>query len=336
MTLSEAIEVKQGGASLDREQAQAAMGELLAGAGDEAIRDFLTVWHETGPTPPELAGFTDAMLAVGVTVDAGDPPVVDIVGTGGGKPTFNISTAAAILASAAGVKVAKHGNRAVTGACGSADVLEAIGVTLAQTPEALSRSLAEHRLAFLFAPAMHPELKRVGPIRKSLPFRTVFNMLGPLASPVSADRRLIGVWDRALIRRMAEALQLLGVERAFVVHSEDGLDEISPCATTYVAHLHPAGIEEIELTPGSFGLFGFDPSGLNPADGVAGNAAILMQALSKIQSPRFSAAAPSAASALYLAGMVASVEQGIEYVKEAVLSGAALEKLDALRASSAR
>jgi anthranilate phosphoribosyltransferase len=238
-----------------------------------------------------------------------------------------LSTGAAIVAAAAGAKVAKHGNRSVTSLCGSADVLEALGVTLSNEPAELVRVLDEVGIVFLFAPHHHGSLRAVGPVRKSLGVRTVFNQLGPLANPAGAKRQLIGVYDRSLVRPMAEALALLGAERAYVVHSEDGMDEVSPCAPTYFAKIQGGSVQEGEFRPSDFGLRDLDWSALEPGATIAESAKILASALDGTDRVRGRALVPNAAVALLVAGLVATVEEGARLAEETISSGAAASTL---------
>lgn len=243
-------------------------------------------------------------------------------------PTFNISTAAAFVACAAGAKVAKHGNRAVTSSCGSADVLEAMGAWLDDSPEKLSEVFHQTGFTFLFAPHHHPAMRFVGPARRALGIRTVFNFLGPLSNPARAHAQLIGVFDPAMGRVMAEALQLLGTQRALVVHGLDGMDEISPCTTTSVTLLDGEQMQDLSWAPEYFGFEAILPQDVAPADTVEGNATLLREAISNADSPRAQAVVPNAGAVLWLARVAPSARVGAEMAREAIASGAATLKLE--------
>jgi anthranilate phosphoribosyltransferase len=276
-----------------------------------------------GVNAAELAGFAEVLREHAVSLSHGFPRLVDTCGTGGGPPTFNISTGTAIVAAAAGAKVAKHGNRAVTSKCGSADVLEALGVRLGGEPEQLLSTLENIGIVFLFAPNHHPAMKSVGPARKALGVRTVFNQLGPLANPAGAKRQLVGVYDPGLVRPMAEALVLLGSEHSFVVHGEGGLDEVSPCGSTMIAEVVGGEVREGVLTPQSFGLVALPNEALLPGTDAEANARILKEALTDHESLRAQALLPNAAVALLLAGVAMDLRDGAERAREAIKSGAA-------------
>jgi anthranilate phosphoribosyltransferase len=331
MEFAELIEPLLGGERLDPERAARLMVFLTSGGATEAqIGGALLLLRARGTDGATLAAFVTALRKQSVQVHSRLQDLVDTCGTGGGSPSFNLSTGAAILAAAAGARVAKHGNRAVTSRCGSADVLEALGVPLQTEPEALAEALDRIGLAFLFAPAHHPSLKHVGKVRRELGVRTVFNQLGPLLNPAGARRHLIGVYAPDLVRPMAEALHALGSERALIVHGRDGLDEISPCTSTAFARLWDGTVEEGELTLEEFGLEPLDSAVLDPADSAEGNAAILIEALGRPDSDRSRALLPNAAAALWLAGSASDLREGVLLAKDAVASGAARAKLDEL------
>lgn len=307
------------------------MAYLVDGEASELeIGAALTAIRAKGATAVELAAFAAIIRKRAESVKTELPDLVDTCGTGGGHSTFNISTAAAIIASAAGAKVAKHGNRAVTSNCGSADVLEALGVRLGSEPEHVLHQLESIGLAFFFAPHHHPTLRNVAAARKALGIRTVFNQLGPLANPADAKRQLIGVYDRRLTHRMGEALRLLGTHRALVVHGADGLDEISPCAGTFVTKLWDGHVTEIEFSPKDFDIDPLRLEQIAPGATIAENATMLRAAISEPQSVYCAAAIPSAAAALWLAGMANDVREGAARARDAVTSGAAIHKLQSL------
>lgn len=316
---------------LSSDEAVALMNLLMEGqATASQVGGMLMALRMKGVTPVELAGFATAMRRHAHRIQVPAEKLVDTCGTGGGAPTFNISTAAALIAAAAGVRVAKHGNRAVTGKCGSAEVLEALGVQFPESTESLEALLMRTGFVFLFAPNHHPAMRHVGPVRRELGVRTVFNQLGPLANPAGASRQLIGVYDRAMLRPMAEALRELGAERALVAHGADGIDEISPCGPTFVAELRDGKIVEKTLTPGDFGLTQIDSEELQPGVDAAANADILREALYEVDSPRSRAVIPSAAAAIWLAGEATNLPEAAAKAKAAVRNGLAMAKLEAI------
>lgn len=294
------------------------------------VASILIALAAKGTSGPELAAFARVLRENGAHIPTTQPTLVDTCGTGGGIPSFNISTAAALVAAAAGAKVAKHGNRAVTSKCGSADVLEAFGVKLDVPPEKSAALLESVGVAFLFAPSHHPALRHVGPVRKELGVRTVFNQLGPLANPAGAKRQLVGVFDRSLLVPMGEALCELGAERALIVHSDDGLDEISPCAPASAARIENGSIKMVWLQPFDFGLEPIEPSALVPGDTTAEAADIVREAISDANSPRAAAILPSVGATLWLAGVAEDFREGTERARAAIESGAAEKVLAAL------
>lgn len=316
---------------LSFEESQALMRLMVSGeATDGQIGAALGALMTKGVTSGELQHFAEVLREHCVSVKTAIPNLVDTCGTGGGAPSFNISTAAAIIASAAGAVIAKHGNRGVTSPCGSADVLEAHGVRLGLEPEKILHLIEEIGIAFMFAPSHHPAMRHVGKVRKELGFRTVFNMLGPLLNPAGASRQLVGVFDPNILRSMAEALAGLGAERAFVVHGNDGLDEISPVTSTYVAEVEAGKVCERTLQPEDFGLDPLEPEAVAPGQTLEQNAKLLEMAISDANSHRCQAALPSAAAALYLAGTAATLREGTALAREAVASGLARAKLEQL------
>lgn len=316
---------------LSSSEAESLMLWLVAGEPTQAqIGACLTALAIKGATGTELAAFARVLRSRVVPLEHPWTGLVDTCGTGGGSPSFNISTAAAIVASAAGVRIAKHGNRAVTSKCGSVDVLEALGVKVDRDADVLSRMLDVAGCTFLFAPRHHPALGHLGSARRELGFRTVFNLLGPLNNPASASRQLIGVYDAAFMVPMAEALQELGSEHALLVSGEDGLDEISPCGPTRVVELRGGSIREQILTPEDFGLRAADRRCLAPGETVEENAQILVEAISNPDSERCAAVLPSAAAAIWLGGGAPDLCAAAEVALGTVKSRAAIEKLHQL------
>lgn len=317
------------GHDLDHSQAREVMAYLTSGqATDAQIGGFATAMRIKGATATELAGFATVMRENALAPAEFPADVVDTCGTGGGAPSFNISTAAAFVAAAAGVRIAKHGNRGVTSPYGSADVLETLGVKLQTEWPVLLRMLSVVGLGFLYAPAHHPAMRYVGPARKQLGYRTVFNQLGPLANPANAKRQLVGVWDGKLAFPMAEALMKLGSERVLVAHGEDGLDEISPCAPTRFALVWDGELSEGILTPQGFGLPSVDAKMIKPGSTAEENAALMLEALTDVDSERCTAILGTAACAIWIAGLAETRRRAAELAREVVAGGKARAKLD--------
>ncbi len=279
----------------------------------------------------ELAAFARFLQEQAETLPVDSESMLDTCGTGGGIPSFNISTSAAIIAASAGAKVAKHGNRAITSKCGSADVLEYLGVRVQSSPAIAKRFLDEAGIAFLFAPNHHPTMKHVGAVRKQLGFRTVFNQLGPLANPLRAKRQLLGVYERSMTGPMAEALASLGSSKAAVVHSLDGLDEVSPCQPTQVAWVELGKVRSQVLDLSNFGLEPIPNEGIQPGDSIQSAAEILIESLSDAGSIRFRAVLPSAAMAIYLADLAPDLPSAVSFATEQVKSGQAILKLQDMK-----
>ena len=305
------------------------MAEVLAGeASPVLVAAFAIALRMKGETVDEIASAAQALRGAATLVDfAIDGPLLDTCGTGGdGAGSFNISTVSAIVVAAAGVKVAKHGNRAVSSRCGSADVLEALGVNLESDEAGLRRALDEAGIAFLFAPAHHGALKHAAPARRELGMRTFFNLLGPLANPAGATHQLVGVFDRARVRTTAEVLGHLGLAAAWVVHGHGGLDEIAPCGITHVAAWDGASVREFELTPEDFGV---PPAELESLEGgdAQENAAIARRVLGgEVGGPR-SAILMNAGAALVVAGVATSPREGAARAAAVIDDGRALATL---------
>ncbi|MFW5697909.1 MAG: anthranilate phosphoribosyltransferase [Fimbriimonadaceae bacterium] len=322
MSFAGILESLIAGETLTSEKAENVMNQLMDGElHDAQIGAVLVLIRQRGATPAELAGFAKAMREHAVAVKYDGKDLIDTCGTGGGSPSFNLSTAAALMAAGAGAKVAKHGNRKVTGSCGSADVLEALGVKLGGDEAHMKRALDEAGVTFLFAPAHHPAMKHAGPVRQALGVRTVFNQLGPLANPAGAQKQLIGVFDAGLLRPMAEALRELGSQRAFVVHGRDGLDEVSPRDVTDYAYLEGDHIRAGSFSPKDFGIDPVKDKALQAGEDAEENGKILMEAICDADSPRFEAALPNAAVALMLAELAGEPAEAAEKVREAVKKG---------------
>jgi anthranilate phosphoribosyltransferase len=319
------------GEDLSPAEAHQAMGVLLeGGTSDALVAGFLVALRMKGETAHELAGFALAMREKAVFVDAG-PDVIDIVGTGGdGAGTFNISTVAALVLAGAGAHVAKHGNRAISGRVGSADVLETLGVRIAMTPEEATRAVREIGLGFLFAPNLHPAMKHVQPVRRELRMRTVFNLLGPLANPARAQVQVIGAPSPEYARIMAEALSELGTGHSLVVHGQDGLDEISTSSPTDVYEVWAGRVEKHEWTPEDFGVPSASLSDL--AGGDAGdNAKITLDILHGEKGAKRDIVLVNAAAALLAAGMAGDLREGVNKAAESIDSGRAAGVLERLQ-----
>jgi anthranilate phosphoribosyltransferase len=315
---------------MDAAHAEALMSYMMEGQATEAqLGGILVALRVKGCTTRELAAFVRVLRQKAATFRHPYEDLVDTCGTGGGVPTFNISTAAAIVACAAGAHVAKHGNRSMSG-LGSADVLEAAGVKLLGDPEQLAKILENVGLVFLFAPAHHPAMRHVAKIRKELGVRTVFNQLGPLANPAGARRQLIGVFDDALMRSMGEALRELGAERALLVHGVDGLDEISPVADTEYVRVWDGKVSAGRLSVDDFGLTPVEPEALQPGADLVESAQILREAISDPESPRARAVLPSAAAAIWIAGLESDLKAAAERARTAISEGKAAAKLEEL------
>ena len=319
-----------GGESLTEEQAFGVMQDVLAGAATPAqIAGFAVALRMRGETVEEVAGLARAMRQALQPFPDVPRPLLDTCGTGGdGSGTFNVSTAVAFVAAAAGAHVAKHGNRAVSSRAGSADVLEAMGASVDQTPAESARTIREVGVAFLFAPAYHWAFRNAAEPRRDLGIRTVFNVLGPISNPAGAERQLVGVYDDTWVPRLAHVLQRLGAERAWVVHSKDGLDELSVFAPTAAARLEDGKLVEESIDPRTYGL-GHEPADRGGVQGgdAAENARLLEAALSTKEGAAHDLVVLNAGAALAVGGLAPTFEAGIERARELVDSGQALAKL---------
>src|SRR5581483_1978721 len=318
--------------SLWQTQAASLMAKIMEGEVSPAqIGAILAALRMKGETAAELAGFANQMRTGAMRVHAQSQNIVDTCGTGGDSiKTFNISTAAAIIASAAGVTIAKHGNRAVTSKCGSADVLEALGVRLSQSPEQAAAMLDKIGIAFLFAPGYHPAMKHAAAPRKELGFRTVFNLVGPLTNPAGAKRQLVGVNSLQHVRKIARTLKRLRAERAVVAHGLIGLDEISPIGATKIAVVDGGNIQELEIHAVQFNIAEPTLEEIAAGETVEQNARKLLRSISEPESPEARAAIPSASAAIWLSGQAATVFEGAEAAKNAIASGKAKRQLERL------
>jgi anthranilate phosphoribosyltransferase len=316
---------------LGRERAREVMGEIMTGEATPAqMGAFLVALRMKGETADEIAGCAEAMREHVLPVHPQRDDLVDTAGTGGdGASTINISTAAAIVAAAAGAGVAKHGNRAVSSASGSADVLEALGFELELPPERIAQSIDELGFGFMFAPSHHPAMRHAAPVRRELAARTVFNVLGPLTNPAGARAQVIGVYAQPLVRTIAEVLAQLGARRAFVVHGAFGIDELSPAGPNDVCEVVDGSVRQRTIDPQELGIERCDPDALrggSPAE----NARAILDVFAGADGGRRDAILLNAAGAIAAAGHADDLREGLELAREAVDSGAATARLDEL------
>ena len=327
---------------LSREEARAVMEEVLRGeATDAQIAALLVGLHMKGETVEEIVGFAEAIRGAATPLPIARDSLVDVSGTGrealvdtcgtGGDAsgTFNISTATALTVAGAGVRVAKHGNRGVSSKCGSADVMECLGVNINLPPARVAQCLDEVGIAFLFAPLMHSATKYVQPARRELRLRTVFNLLGPLTNPAHTSAQVVGVYSEDLVEKLAEALALLGLRRALVVHGADGLDEISISGPTRVAEVRDGQVRSYEVTPEEFGIERAPLEAIAGGD-AASNAGTIREILRGTKSARRDVVLLNAAATLVAAGKADKIGEGIPQAGKSLDSGAAAAKLEAL------
>jgi anthranilate phosphoribosyltransferase len=325
--LTNAIDRVAAGEDLSADEAAAVLAAIMAGESSEAqTAAFLIALRTKGETVQEIAGLARTMRELALRVDAGGD-LVDTAGTGGGRPTFNVSTTAALVAAAAGMRVAKHGNRSATSQCGSADVLEALGAAIDLPPGAVAECIHEVGFGFMFAPSHHRAMRHVIPVRKELAVRTIFNFLGPLTNPAGARRQVIGVSDPAFLETIAAALAELGTESALVVSSADGLDEFSASGATRVVELRDGRLDAYDVTPADVGLEA-------ASDGAVGagnpdqNAQVTRRVLAGEPGTERSLTVLNAGAAIYVGGGVDDLRAGVRRAEEAIDSGAAAETLE--------
>ena len=327
--ISASIKKVVAGEDLPAADVEAAMDSILDGTASPAqIAAFVVALRMKGESATEIAAAAASLRKQCESIRPNvDGPLLDTCGTGGdGLHTFNISTAAAIVAAGAGVAVAKHGNRAVSSKAGSADVLEALGVRIDLGPDAVTRSIEQVGIGFLFAPSHHAAMRHAAPVRRELGVRTIFNLLGPLANPASATHQVVGVFDPARVEQLAEALGVLGLEAAWVVHGEGGLDEVSPSGPTRVAALEQGTVRTFELTPGDFGLDRVPLEALRGGD-ASENAAIITRVLEGEQGPARTAVVLNAAAGLCVTGHARSPKEAAAQAEQAIDNGAAARTL---------
>ncbi|MDP2830958.1 MAG: anthranilate phosphoribosyltransferase [Candidatus Omnitrophota bacterium] len=317
---------------LSASQMQQVMREILSGAVDtDDIAAFLTSLNAKGETVAELTAAVNVMLKYVEPIIVDKPNILDTCGTGGDKKgTFNISTLAALVACGAGVTVAKHGNRSVSSKCGSADILEALGVNINMDPEKIKRCLGRIGIAFLFAPNLHLAMRYVMPARKRIAQKTIFNILGPLINPARARHQLIGVYARQWVRPLAEVLHNLGSRHVLVVHGADGLDEVTTTDKTFVTEVTGGALKDYEIAPEDFG---FKRASINDLSGgsIDENVKIVQDLLKGKPGSRRDIVLFNAGCAIYAADKTDTIAEGIKLAKESIDSGAALEKLKLLK-----
>jgi anthranilate phosphoribosyltransferase len=335
MTIQEGLARILDGHDLSKQDARAVMNQIMRGEATPAqIGGFLVALRLKGETAEEIAGCAEAMRAHVLAVHPKRDDLVDTAGTGGdGAGTFNISTAAALVAAAAGAAVAKHGNRAVSSASGSADVLEALGFELELPVERIERSIDELGFGFLFAPSHHPAMRHAAPVRRELAARTVFNVLGPLTNPAGARAQVVGVYAPELVPTIATVLARLGARRAFVVHGAGGIDELSPAGPNLVCEVSGGKVRRREIDPRDFGVPRCKPKDLaggSPAE----NAATIRDIFAGATGPKREAVLLNAGGAIAAGGHARDLKEGYAAAREALESGAAGERLEALIAFS--
>jgi len=325
--LTKAIDRVASRGDLTADEAAAVLREVMEGRCSEAeTAGFLVGLRTKGETVEEITGLARTMRELAHRVEVRTPDLLDTAGTGGGHPTFNVSTTAALVAAAAGCRVAKHGNRSSTSLSGSADLLEALGARIDLEPRAVAQCIEEVGFGFMFAPLHHAAMKHVVPVRKALAVRTVFNFLGPLSNPAGASRQLIGVSDPAYVEPIAQALNALGGERALVVSSEDGLDEVSVSAPTRIVELREGRVESATITPEDLGVERVPAAALRSGPPER-NAELARGVLAGDASGERSLTVLNAGAAIYVGGATDTIEAGARRAEEAIDSGAAADLL---------
>ena len=336
-SLKELIARITAGTHLSTGDARHAFHEVMSGRASQVqIAGLLVGLRAKGEVPTEVAGGVQALREAMIPVQAeAAQELVDTCGTGGGGvTTFNISTAAALLAAGAGVRIAKHGNRSFTSRCGSADVLEALGVDIELAPDAMARVLDRAGIVFMFAPLLHPAMRHVAPVRRELGLPTIMNLLGPLTNPAGASRQVVGVTHPELLELVAGALRELGHDRALVVHGEPGLDELSPIGTSRVIELREGELRTYTVSPKDFGWPGMDPRSLDGGDPPYNATVILEIFRGERHDAARAAVVLNAGAALYVAGLAESLAEAVERAERALAEGAGLEALERLRSAT--
>lgn len=331
MTPEHALDIARSGSDLAAEQMEALMRSIMAGEVEPAMLKMLLVaWRDKGEAVSEIVGAARAMRACSIRIQVDARCVLDTCGTGGdGSGTFNVSTAVAVVAAASGITVAKHGNRAVSSRSGSADVLAAAGLAIDLTPESVRRCIEEIGVGFLFAPSHHPAMRHAAPVRKEIGTRTLFNLLGPLTNPAGATHQLIGLFDARWLGAYAETLAELGSRRALVVHSRDGMDELSLNAPTDYARLDQGTLSAGTLDPKAYGFGPVDPASLQ-ADSAEDSLAMIHAAFAGRPSPAADLICLNAGTALHVAEGVEDLGDGIRQARAVLEDGSAAAKLEQL------
>jgi anthranilate phosphoribosyltransferase len=332
----DALGIVAAGRTLTRDEAEATMSSIMAGeATPSQLAALVAALHMRGETAEEIAGFASAMRAQVVRVSVADD-AIDVVGTGGDRSnSINISTLAGLVVAGAGGRVAKHGNRAASSACGSADVLEALGVKIDLGPDGVGACVAEVGVGFMFAPRFHPAMRHAAPVRREIGIRTIFNLLGPIANPAGVRRYVLGVPSAAIGETMARALAELGVEHALVVYGTDGLDEISPSAETRTWEIRREDVRAAALMPEDLGLARAPRSEIVGGD-PATNARIAREVLGGARGGARTAVLLTAGAASYVAGLAGSLREGVAVAARSIDSGSARDRLDRFIATSQR
>lgn len=315
---------------LQEKEAAFALQEIMQGRiNNSQIAAFLTTLKIKGETTEEIVAFAKTMKENALKMVPKTNHLIDTAGTGGdGSRTFNISTCAAFVAAGAGASVAKHGNRAASSKSGSADVLEELGVKIQVDPPKAVQQLEDIGIAFLFAPSFHPAMKHVAPVRAELGFKTVFNILGPLTNPAGARRQVIGVYDKSLLKKMADVVQRLGTERTLIVSSD--MDEISVSAETNVFEVSGKNIKEYTTSPEDFGFERADPNSLR-VETKAESAKMILDVLNGAQGPARDVILLNSGAAIFVSGIASSISEGIDLAKQSIDSGKAMQKLEQLK-----
>jgi len=319
--------------NLSREEIEEVMQMIMSGeAKKDEIADFLMGLRYKGPTVDEITGAAKIMRKFVIGIKTKHSHVLDTCGTGGDKKnTFNISTVTALVVAGTGVIVAKHGNRSVSSKCGSADILEALGVNLNVEEQHLNDCLDQVGIAFLFAQKLHPAMKNVAPIRKELGVETIFNILGPLTNPANASHQMIGVYNRDLVEPIAEVLKNLGLSKALVVHGSDGLDEITTTGLTFISEYNGEDIVSYDISSEELGIELANPKDLEGGD-LSRNVEIVENILSGEAGPKRDIVVLNAAYALYISEKVSNISDGVKLAQDSIDDGKALEKLNELKA----
>ena len=326
--MTRAVEALASGRHMSADHAAAVLHEVMEGRSSEVeTAAFLIALRTKGETVDEVEGLARTMRELAVPVQVEREPLVDTAGTGGGSPSFNVSTTAAFVAAGAGCAVAKHGNRSATGRSGSADVLEALGARIDLEPAAVADCIESVGFGFMFAPAHHAAMKHVVPVRKELAVRTIFNFLGPLTNPAGARRQLVGVSDVRYLETIAAALGRLGAERALVVSGQDGLDEVSASGPTQAVELREGTLDSVEIAPGDLGVEAIPPGSLSACE-PGESADCARSVLRGDPGPERATVVMNAAAAIYVGGAAESLEAGARAAEQAIDSGAAREAME--------